>query len=219
MHKNNTNVYEIGVEEGHVTSREERAIQIHAIPLVENFKRTLKESRVISLESFVMEVTTLSWMVLAVFIVKVGSDEVKIFAPVMRNGSWESHWESKLFSFKLNLNQFKLVHEIIRKIVPTLQGSLKSKYAEPENILSIKIVEHLRLALQPELFEAETRFEDEITLILENASVKTEANLFWENEVRKHVHGVLEGKGIELYPPDLVHRLIDEIYVKHIHES
>lgn len=210
-----TNVSEIGIGEGVVVPREDRAIASKARPLIEAFTKDLRAARVTGV-TMGHRKDGQSISVHAKFFAEVGEEEVGFQVHLMKDGVWAPG----SFPAILKLSKLQAVSAIVKEVaaVALKYSGLKPAHVDdagktPED----RVTEHLRSALRLDLGEAEGRLTGEARALLAAPSAEHEARKCWEDAVRRIVHKALEG--MDSIPPELLHRLVDELYAKGIHDS
>ena len=152
----------------------------------------------------------------AKFTVEVGEDSVGFQVHVMKDGIWGPG----SFPSILKLTKLKSVDGIVRDVVSVAlqySGLTPARTDDAGKTPEDKVREHLRAALHADLVKSEDRLRAEAVALLSGPSAKHEAMRCWEDAVRRIVHKALEG--MDAIPPDLLHRLVDELYAKGIHDS
>jgi len=210
-----TNLSEIGLGDGLVVPKEDRVIAAHAKPMVAALRESIRSSKV---SGVVMghRKDGSSISVQAKFTVDVGDEMLKFSVHVMKDGAWSPGSLPailKMSKIQAAARISKEVASIALKYSGLKPLSLNEDFASPDD----RVRGFLEASLADDIALAESRLRAEASAVIESPSSRTDARNCWENAVRHIVHKALEG--LEGLPPELLHRLVDELYAKEIHES
>ena len=216
LKSSNANVIEIGLGEGVVIPREDRLLVKEAKPMVEALRTSILQSK---LSGFTMghKKSGKSITVHAKFTVAFGNDQVNFSVHVMKDGIWAP---GSIPSVLKNLNAAAatvFTRFSAASIFETsrLKPSSMNEWIQqsPED----RVRKYLFEALYDDIEFAESRLRTEVLSVLQTSSAQSEALSCWEGAVRNIVHKAL--KEMNGLPPEFLHRLVDEMYVKEIHDA
>ena len=214
LRTSNTNVSETGLGEGVVVPREDRVLAANARPAVLALRESLRASKV-SRAVMGHRKDGQSITVHAKFSVELGDEEVKFSVHVMKDGAWAPG----SFPSILKLSKVAAAEKLVREVANAalrfsgLKPASMSDFGSPED----RVRQFLSAALHDDLESAESRLRNESLNILQSPAARSDARSCWEGAVRHMVHKALQG--MEGLPPELLHRLVDELYAKEIHDA
>jgi len=223
LKSSNANVIEIGLGEGVVIPREDRLLVKEAKPMVEALRTSILQSK---LSGFTMghKKSGKSITVHAKFTVAFGNDQVNFSVHVMKDGIWApgsipsvlkvskiEAAENLVKTVAAAAFKFSRLSELVRLLKPSSMNEWIQQ--SPED----RVRKYLFEALYDDIEFAESRLRTEVLEVLRTSSARSEALSCWEGAVRNIVHKAL--KEMDGLPPEFLHRLVDEMYLKEIHNA
>jgi len=213
----NTNVFETGLDDDLIEVSRQGKLAMGSSEAKDYFRKICNSLAQAKISKYdISSVNEGEIHVNCKFTIECGGADVKKSIRLLNNGAWVATLPKVIIKLEKDAATLAIVTKIAEEAARITRRSHYEENGEFKPIEE-RVMTQIKDALKDDLNSANERLINQIQTYFDSPDFRTEASKSFEDAIREQVHDAL-GEFLHV-SPEAMHRFVDEIYCKKIHES